>query len=178
MADPSLLIQYGNSLSDIQSTYGDTGLPNVFGIGEIFEGTIGATAAILDAVLLERESPKTLFFLTGICQPLYGGTRNCTMTCESPSGLFASWEGLWTCMAIASVATVWSSWSRNDSLAASVDHVMGLLDGSDISKFNGTQVLDLVQNCVDHAYGAQGSSADDKQPLREGNATRNSAWNG
>lgn len=105
MADPSLLIQYGNSISDIQSTYGDPGLPNVFEIGEIFEGTVGAAAAILDAVLLRRESPKTLFFLTEICQPLYGGTGNCTMTCQSPSGLFASWEGPATSPACCSSTT-------------------------------------------------------------------------
>lgn len=69
------------------------------------------------------------------------------MTCESPASLFDSWPTLWTCLTVASVATVWSSLSTDNELAASIDHVMELLDGSDISRFGGERVLDLVQNC-------------------------------
>ena len=53
MTDPGIIIKIGRSLGSIHNTYGDTGLPNVFGLGEIFEGTIGGTAAILDAMLLQ-----------------------------------------------------------------------------------------------------------------------------
>lgn len=153
MTSSSPVIRYATSFRDFDGNIGLHKIPDTI---NILRGTIESANFILNTtefnlalndteLNVERNASLIVF---GEACGRDRGLRNCTMACEDPSSLFASWEGLWTCLTLASVATVWPSLSKSSEVETAISVAVNDLDGSDISTFDGDRVFNLVQSCA------------------------------
>lgn len=169
MVSSEHIIKYATTLNALQDSW-DPALPKIPDTMSILRGAIWSTESIRDSINEDTGNYNTLWLFGDTCKPDMGTagweSRNCSMSCGDPSNLFASLEGLWTCLTLASVAIVWPSISNDSEAKTAMSDNMNQMKEFNISAFDGEKVLNMVQSCA--AAECQAGDCDVQYPPTDG----------